>query len=159
MRTIGAAKAVTLGALSLYVECRPLNAWCAFVPLREKRLNSSSTKISSRPSSVQEWLKGGFFFLFCFPVVHIWVCVRGLDSRIYLCHIIIISFWILVLCEYLFYFSLNVFLLRHCSIAGIIRAISSLSHCHVAKKIVLSHIFWGFRRTDWTSQDHFLTFV
>ena len=38
------------GALSLYVECRSWIAWRAFVLLREKGLDSSSTRVSSGPS-------------------------------------------------------------------------------------------------------------
>ena len=38
------------GAFSHYVECRSRIAWRAFVPLQEKRLDSSSTRNSSRPS-------------------------------------------------------------------------------------------------------------
>ena len=52
------------------------------------------------------WREGFLFISFCFVslFVCIWVCVRGLNWRIYLFHIIIISFWIIVLCKYYIHF-------------------------------------------------------
>ena len=44
------ARSCYAGALSIHVECHSRIAWHASVPLQEKRLNSSYTRISSGPS-------------------------------------------------------------------------------------------------------------
>ena len=77
-------------ALSLYVECRLRIACHAFIPLREKCLDSSSTRISSGPSEVQEWLKEGFSFYLVSPLsVFESVCEASTVGYIYF---IILSF-------------------------------------------------------------------
>ena len=91
------------GALSLYVECCSWIAWHAFACYER----SVSIPVPQGSALSQAKCKSGWkedLKKNCFPVVCIWVCVRGLDCRIYLFHIIIISFWIIVVCEYLFFF-------------------------------------------------------